>query len=221
MKRKKVKLPECLEFAYSECLKRCFQLKNGWIVAVLTNGSAVFYNDNFPERFFPKFKKVDVAPNGLFMITFTDGCRDIFDAEGKQLSISDTDCMLFHNGWYRIEFSNKRTTLFNDKGIGVGFNLRTAEVYKDGRYFMSCILPTNGRPGAVPGLYEPDGTQIHFTNSKEIIVLKNGLFIDFDSLYDSKGNLVIEPINSIHSATGRRVVIWLLKLYGSLMKRKA
>lgn len=213
MKWKKVKIPTRLEFAYGDYAKRCFQIKNGWIVVVLKNNSAIFYNENFLEMCVPKFKKVDVAPNGLFMITAKDGYRAIFDESGKKLSVGDLDCMLFDNGWYRIQYDNEHISLFNDKGVSVGHKLRTAEVFPDGRYYMSCILPWEDGD-TIPGLYDADGSRIHFTNDQDITVLKNGWYILDNCLYDNKGNLCVGTAN------GRHAYKWLLKLYGSFMRRK-
>lgn len=214
MKRRKVKVPEHLKFTYGEYIRKCVKLENDWLLITVVNGTAIFYKENCPEFCVAKFKKVIVAKNGLFMIILKTGDRIIYDADGMQLSVGGYDCMLFPNGWYRIQYSNKMITLFNAEGFCVANKLRTAEVYPDGKYYISVVYDAWDKGDCIPGLYNADGTRIYLSNAKKITVLKNGWFIADGCLYDNFGDL------SIGTANGRYAYPWLLKLYGFFRKRK-
>lgn len=178
------------ESAYAGLIKKRKTLKNGWRFLLLKNGIAILFNGNLPDIVVGKVKKVFEAVDGKFMLVLKTGEKAIYDKNGKMLTLFDSFNELFFNGWYKKNGSVDGTflTLYDAAGNLVGEHLRKAEVFKDGRYYMSVTALGNVTQA---GLFNKDKFQILSCNSMDFKMLKNGWFIVDGSLYDNTGAFFI------------------------------
>ena len=176
------------ESVYAGKIKKRKTLKNGWHYLLLKDDSIVLFYDNLREVIVKNVKKVFEANDGKFMLTLKTGEKAVYDKSGKMLTLFDKQNELFFNGWYRVAEGNGLLLLYDASNEVVGKHLRKAEVFKDGRYYMSVEPKGESKNG---GLFTPNKTNVFSCNDSDFKLLKNGWFISDGSLYDDTGTFFI------------------------------
>lgn len=207
--------PTAYESVYEGFIKRRKTLKNGWRCILLKNNVVVLFDSKLCDGDIVagQFKKLIVANDGKFMLVLKTGEKAIYDKNGNMLTLFNKQNELFLNGWYRKCNSegDGLLTLYDAAGNVIGEHLRKAEVYKDGRYYMSVAASGDGN---LAGLFNADGTKIFLYNGLDFKMLKNGWFVTKGNLYDNTGAFFIGAEEGLNFSSK------YLTLIGSLMLKR-
>jgi len=182
-----LKKTNMLGVAYKGYTKKSYQLKNGWDVLMLVNDVAILFKNGEERITAGMVKKIIETEDGKFMIVKKDKTKAVFNSEGMMLADYDVHSNLLRNGWFTCLDGNE-VTLFDEKEQVICSKVTKAEVFADGRYFISVL---SGGDATNVGFFEADGSRIHFTNDKFFKRLMH-FFIADGSLYDLTGECLIE-----------------------------
>lgn len=202
-----VDLPADVKMLYRGLIKKTIDLQNGWLVVILKNNLAIFFQNGIMKMSFGAVRNIVKNHDGKFMAVRENGDKAIWNANGSCLAAFSNDTQLFDNGWYKKKLNNG-LALFDNKGECIGQNLRSTEVFSNGFYFMSVI---NSEDGKIAGVYNNKKERLLFTNSSHVCMLKNGWFIVDGVLYDNFGDEYLSQPSS------SKLSFLLLKTIGLLM----
>lgn len=200
-------LPADIDMLYKGLIKKKINLKNGWMVIVLKNNLAIFFQDGIQKMSFGAVHAIFSTDDGKFMVIKENKEKAIWNKDGQCLAPFSTDTELYRNGWYRKE-SHGELALFDDKDNCLGQHLAATKVFHNGAYFMAV---KNAKDGGLAGVYNSDREKLLFTNAVQVYMLKNGWFIADGWLYDNLG----EPY--IKYGHPYKLSLLLLICLGSLM----
>lgn len=174
---------------YKGYVKKSYRLKNGWCAVILVNRVAILINPITNQHVIAgAVKKVVEADDGKFMFIRKDKTKAVFNSKGKMLADYNVHSNLLRNGWFTRENENE-VTLFDADGQAICSKITKAEVFSDGRYYISV---SSGGNAAKVGFFEADGSRIHFTNDCGFKRVSSLFFIADGSLYDLTGECLIE-----------------------------